>query len=91
MTFELLWLNVRNRGQTGKELLVLSITGFDPSRTWARSNSRSAAPAAVPLAVLSLMRSIERGPTAPPPRFRTTQVWPKDLPAVLRQVLYALV
>lgn len=30
MTFELLWLNVRNRGQTGKELLVLSITGFDP-------------------------------------------------------------
>jgi hypothetical protein len=28
--WKLLWLNVRNRGQTGKQLLVLSITGFDP-------------------------------------------------------------
>jgi hypothetical protein len=29
---KLLWLNVRNRGQTGKQLLVLSINGFDPER-----------------------------------------------------------
>jgi hypothetical protein len=90
MTFELLWLNVRNRGQTGKELLVLSITGFDPSRTWARSNSRSAAPAAVPLAVLSLMRSIERGPQRRRLDSERLRFGP-SLPAVLRQVLYALV
>jgi hypothetical protein len=30
-------------GKTGKHLLVLSFTGFDPTRTWAGLKSRSAA------------------------------------------------
>src|SRR5689334_6551866 len=30
------------------------------------------------------------GWTAPPPRFRTIQVWPKDLPAALQQAEHAV-
>src|SRR5258705_11498696 len=46
--------NVRSRGQSGKHLLALSFSGFDPTETWAAQDFRSAKTLFVP----SLKRDI---------------------------------
>ena len=77
---DLLFVRFWGKADVGCESALMVLASFDPKRTKAGLKSRSA-PC---LCVLSFGWQHTRGQQHPI-RFRTIQVRPKDLPAVLRQ------
>jgi hypothetical protein len=85
---------------SGHTETIVCLSAFGAKRTWGAGRSRSSpplltpsghsrdrnsaaqqSPALVSCAILSAAQVAARSPL----RFRTIQVWPKDLPAALRQ------